>query len=72
MRELHMCHICKRTFRLAHDTLHSTEQTNIGKCVLHVLKNTPQAGMNSENTTEKKIIYSINKTTICVVIDEHN
>lgn len=54
MKELHVCPICKRTVRLDHDTLDSTVQTNIGKCVLCVLKNTPQAGIDYKNTMEGK------------------
>lgn len=58
MKELHVCHICKRIVGLAHDTLRSTMQTNRGKCVLHVQRNTPQTEIYRENKTKKKVIYS--------------
>lgn len=49
-----------------HDTLHSTVQTNRGKCVLCVQRSPPQAGINHGNEIEKK------PCRVCAVINEHD
>lgn len=60
-----MCHLCKRTVWVAHDTLHPAVQTNSGNCVLCVQKSTPQAGIKLENEENKWFSLSENNCHVC-------